>query len=603
MKATKKIVSVILAITLAVVAFVMPVSAAKVYPLVIVDGIFSTQLYKNVGTADEAPVFATDDAALEAMIKEVLGSFIGGLIDYGVAKKDFDKFADKFYPVLNKYIEPIGFNPDGTPVDATVGFVQNEKPMSEYTDEEKAGLSVFAQAYAKEFGEENVYNFSYDWRISPIDSAEALDQYIQNIQEDLGVKKVNVVAHSMGANVVLSYLYNFGGKSINNLVFSAPAWQGTSLAGSIATNNIEFDMFTVENFLVQLANVSATTHITAFIISYIATYDGLTKEYAGDINKAVAGILPRLYTDTVIPYIAGMPGFWSLLPAEDYEAAKDFLFAEGMDAALEAKADAYNEIQANAKLIVENAMDKGMNFGIVVGYNCQMIPVNDDYEQSDTIIDVKYASGGATCSRYLQAFDDWTNIYNQAVKDGHNHVSWDSKIDASTCMFPEQTWFIKNLQHVAYGTYEGDGTCDIVMWLLSMDEQHTVFTDKENYPQFSLYNTYKRFTKGINVDTYLGDVNHDYLLTTADARLALKMAAGLVDIPEDEDKKVIIDANEGLTPYKKALLDKDIEEERRLFYVGMTRAIHDLTICSVKNIHGKNNEVSRFITEAGLLST
>ena len=71
---------------------------------------------------------------------------------------------------------------------------------------------------------------------------------------------------------------------------------------------------------------------------------------------------------------------------------------------------------------------------------------------------------------------------------------------------------------------------------LSLDKNgRGVFTDKENYPQFSLYNTYKRFTKGINVDTYLGDVNHDYLLTTADARLALKMAAGLVDIPEDED--------------------------------------------------------------------
>ena len=63
----------------------------------------------------------------------------------------------------------------------------------------------------------------------------------------------------------------------------------------------------------------------------------------------------------------------------------------------------------------------------------------------------------------------------------------------------------------------------------------------------------------------------------------------------------IIDANEGIMPYKKAVLDQDVEEERRLFYVGMTRVIHDLTICSVKNIHGKTNEVSRFITEAGLL--
>ena len=63
----------------------------------------------------------------------------------------------------------------------------------------------------------------------------------------------------------------------------------------------------------------------------------------------------------------------------------------------------------------------------------------------------------------------------------------------------------------------------------------------------------------------------------------------------------IIDANEGIMPYKKAYLDKDIEEERRLFYVGMTRAIHDLTICSVKHIHGKASEISRFVIEAGLV--
>src|SRR5690606_8544799 len=34
----------------------------------------------------------------------------------------------------------------------------------------------------------------------------------------------------------------------------------------------------------------------------------------------------------------------------------------------------------------------------------------------------------------------------------------------------------------------------------------------------------------------------------------------------------IIDANEGITPHKKAVLEPDIEEERRLFYVAMTRA-------------------------------
>ena len=59
----------------------------------------------------------------------------------------------------------------------------------------------------------------------------------------------------------------------------------------------------------------------------------------------------------------------------------------------------------------------------------------------------------------------------------------------------------------------------------------------------------------------------------------------------------IIDANEGSMPYKKAVLDKDVEEERRLFYVGMTRAMEKLTICSVKELRGKVVEPSRFISE------
>lgn len=59
----------------------------------------------------------------------------------------------------------------------------------------------------------------------------------------------------------------------------------------------------------------------------------------------------------------------------------------------------------------------------------------------------------------------------------------------------------------------------------------------------------------------------------------------------------IIDVNEGIIPYKKAVLEKDIEEERRLFYVGMTRAIEKLTICSVKEFRGKEADGSRFLEE------
>lgn len=59
----------------------------------------------------------------------------------------------------------------------------------------------------------------------------------------------------------------------------------------------------------------------------------------------------------------------------------------------------------------------------------------------------------------------------------------------------------------------------------------------------------------------------------------------------------IIDANEGITPYHKAVLDADMEEERRLFYVAMTRAKEDLHICAVKERYHKEMEISRFCEE------
>lgn len=63
------------------------------------------------------------------------------------------------------------------------------------------------------------------------------------------------------------------------------------------------------------------------------------------------------------------------------------------------------------------------------------------------------------------------------------------------------------------------------------------------------------------------------------------------------DYVYIIDINEGILPYKKSVLDMDIEEERRLFYVGMTRAKKELTLCHSGQIQNKAMSVSRFLQE------
>ena len=59
----------------------------------------------------------------------------------------------------------------------------------------------------------------------------------------------------------------------------------------------------------------------------------------------------------------------------------------------------------------------------------------------------------------------------------------------------------------------------------------------------------------------------------------------------------IVDVNEGLMPYKKAVLEADVEEERRMFYVGITRAKEKLKLCSVKKLNNHETEISRFIRE------
>ena len=61
----------------------------------------------------------------------------------------------------------------------------------------------------------------------------------------------------------------------------------------------------------------------------------------------------------------------------------------------------------------------------------------------------------------------------------------------------------------------------------------------------------------------------------------------------------IINCCEDTIPHSSSK-DKNLEEERRLFYVGMTRAIDNLYLFSPRNRRGQFKDVSRFIIEGKL---
>ena len=63
-----------------------------------------------------------------------------------------------------------------------------------------------------------------------------------------------------------------------------------------------------------------------------------------------------------------------------------------------------------------------------------------------------------------------------------------------------------------------------------------------------------------------------------------------------EYKMVILpDVNEGNIPQKKAKEDREIEEERRMLYVGMTRARKCLILSYVKGDKDNSRMPSRFL--------
>lgn len=65
------------------------------------------------------------------------------------------------------------------------------------------------------------------------------------------------------------------------------------------------------------------------------------------------------------------------------------------------------------------------------------------------------------------------------------------------------------------------------------------------------------------------------------------------------DVVILPDVNEGVIPHKKAVTDAELEEERRMFYVAMTRAKQHLFIFYIQEKEAGNLLPSRFLDELG----
>lgn len=485
-KISLKLLALVMSVITVLCAFtgVPALAAGSVTPVIVISGMASFPLY--VDTADKTKmVFGPETEDILKAVAECIVP-IGKTAIY----RDWSYLADGITKPVYNLFEYVACNEDGTSKYALTTPLF-PKSVDNYPDsfenkeksDDEAGI---VKGLIDKIGGENVYYFNYDWRLDPLEHADDLKAYIDNVLREKNCSEVTLVPASMGGCIMTSYLYKYGTENIKSVIMTETAFLGTSVAGEVFNKKLIINTDTLlEYFYVFYQNTGFLYQTLFGLVSSCVELSTIDVEATLDklFASLVLSLSDKLYDDVLVKIFGTMPGIWALVPNSYYEGAKKTMFPGGMNAALEKRTDEYQRVQADAKKLIDSAIASGTEFYFVASYGYVGFPaVETVSNQSDCLIDTFYESGLATCAPYGQPFGaDYKAVGTVCSDMSHNHVSTDAIIDASSCMYPEKTWFIKANRHV--GFEYGTGANELVVWLILADDAVDVHAD-ERYPQF-----------------------------------------------------------------------------------------------------------------------
>lgn len=316
--------------------------------------------------------------------------------------------------------------------------------------------------------EDNIY-YSFDWRLDLKTLAEDLHSFIEYVLEETGAQKVKAIGSSMGGCVLATYMDMYGTEYLSSALFLSAAFQGATIAGEPMIRPLTFNSANLTAFVSSVLGTDVKAEILNTLIDSLYQL-GVMDRFALTSDQIVGIVSDGVYQNALRYIFGRIPGFWALVPYEMYDEAKTAMTKGIVSDAFYEKIDFYHEIQGRIPEIIQSEMDAGVQVSIVSKYGIPVIPaVQAQQNMTDMVVDVRYSSLGADCAPVNAPFTDRSGEY----------VSSDGYIDASTCAFPETTWFLKNVSHTAHPFAE----LTFLNTLLTADSQPTVdaFAD---YPRF-----------------------------------------------------------------------------------------------------------------------
>ena len=198
---------------------------------------------------------------------------------------------------------------------------------------------------------------------------------------------------------------------------------------------------------------------------------------------------------------------------------------------------------------------------------------------------LRYLSRGCVNGKTFR-FDDLKNFYFEKtymlekINQLEYELKWLSKMD----IFSSINYIRKGIGYEDYlKTLSMEHNMSYEKWFDILNELHR---------RMGMFHTVSQLERHIEEYSLLLSKQHLDKTNEGITIMTYHASKGL-----EFEEVILPNCNEGYTPHRKCEGEKGMEEERRLFYVAMTRAKKQLHICYVKGNKDNKHLVSRFVRE------